>query len=108
MKLKDEELKERAMKVLRVSNVDKEQLRKAYRKKVREVHPDISNKDDNIIKLVIQSYAYLIRKDGPTSHLENDELVSSTIGSSVTPIQNYKTYEQWLQEQFFVGGIPSI
>ena len=107
MKFREDELKERAIKILNVgSNVTADQIRKAYRKKARQVHPDISNQEDMIMGIVNQAYSLLIGENAPTSLLENDSLVSLVIGLPVDPIEQFKTYEQWMYSQFYSGGIP--
>ncbi len=108
MKFREDELKERALKILEINSTDDEELKKAYRRKARQVHPDISNQDDKIMGVVSQAYAFLKRKEKPTSLLENDGLVSLIIGEKVTPIELVQRYENWQRTQFYSNGIPSI
>ena len=108
MKFKEDELMERALKVLETPLIDKKELKQAYRKKARQVHPDLTGKDSRLMGVVSQAYALLIGKERPTSLLENDELVSSIIGEKITPFKKIPTYEDLQKEQFYNNGIPSI
>ena len=71
-----------------------------------QVHPDISNKDVRIFKIVDQAYDLLNGKNTPTHLLEDDNLASLVIGLPVDPIEQSKTYEQWMYNQFYSDGIP--
>ena len=108
MKFRDDELRERAIKILKVdSAADANQIRKAYREKAKKVHPDIAKKDSRIMGIVSQAYALLIGKNNaPTSLLEDDGLVSLVIGLPVDPIEQTKTYKQWVDSQFYSDGVP--
>ena len=108
MKFREDELMERALKILEINLTEDKELRQAYRMKAKQVHPDLTKKDDKIMGAVSQAYALLKNKKRPTSLLENDELVSLIIGEKVTPINQTFTYEQWQKEQFYNNGRPSI
>jgi curved DNA-binding protein CbpA len=109
MKFREDELKERARNLLGINNkADEKQIQKAYRKKVKEIHPDITKNNDKIMGLISQAYALLKGRNRPLSLLESDNLVSSIINNPITPINQTFTYEQWQREQFYSDGIPSI
>lgn len=108
MKFRDDELRERALKILDInSNASTDQIRKAYRKKARQIHPDVSANDDRIMGIVNQAYALLNGENASVTLLEDDGLASLVIGLPVDPIEQSKTYEQWMYSQFYSDGIPS-
>jgi len=102
MIFRDEELTQRARKILGVDNTaDGIKIKRAYRKKARQIHPDISNADDRVMGVVNQAYSLLTGKSEPTTLLENNDLVSLLIGLPVDPIEQIQTYDQWLKNKFY-------
>ncbi len=110
MKLRDQEITDRARKILGLSEgAPQENIQKAYRRKAKQVHPDIGERDERIMGAINQAYARLTPgKSGPTSLLENDKLVELLINLPVDPIEQTKTYEEWMLDRFYNLGSDSI
>lgn len=108
MRFKEDELRERAEDVLEVNNsATKQELRKAYREKARKFHPDLTGNDGRLIGAISQAYALLKGKCGPITLLKDDRLISILTGKEVIPFKKVPSYEDWRQQQFFWGGVPS-
>ncbi|HKJ69124.1 MAG TPA: J domain-containing protein [bacterium] len=110
MKLRDQEITDRARKVLDIAGeASPEEIKQAYRKKAKQVHPDIGERDERIMGAINQAYARLTPgKSAPTSLLENDKLVQMLINLPVDPIEQTKTYEEWMLDRFYNLGSDSI
>jgi len=111
MKSKDTELIERAMKLLCIdSRYDLKSARKSFIAKMKLVHPDGPNgfkknvpgfDNTEIARLLIQAYGLIIKRNFPTSMLENDFLVGTMLNGEIVPISQTTSAEKWSAEKFY-------
>lgn len=108
--LRDHEITSRAWKILDIepgSAVD--EIKVAFRKKAKQVHPDLGERDERIMGLLNQAYSRLIPgKSGPTSLIEDDKLVEFVINLPVDPIAQTQSYEEWMLNRFYDMDNDSI
>lgn len=107
-----ESLEERAKKVLglaRNQDIDEEKLKKVFRQKAKETHPDINPENERSIeyfKLILQAKNYLKDKEGNKKLLKNDKLVEEYLGEPIEKLEKsyeelMKAYENWRRNQFY-------
>jgi len=104
-------LRERAALVLRVDeNASKANIAFAYRKLVKQYHPDMEGGDADIFRVISEAYALLtMGKISRRPLLSDDELVSRIIGTSIEPLVDALTesekYKQWHKSHFYGVGV---
>lgn len=111
---KEFELRERATQILGLNRIySSKEARESYVRQIKMIHPDIvigfidNIPNDDLTKLVIQAYHFLVERKGPTTMLENDDLVSTLIGK-ITPIKETKEYGIWNSSNFYDSFNNSI
>lgn len=111
---KEFELRERATKILGLNRVySKTEPRKAYIRQIKKIHPDLvighvdDIPNDELTRLVIQAYHFLVERKGPVTMLEDDNLVFKLIGKR-TPIKETKDGYDWNASKFYDDFSKSI
>jgi hypothetical protein len=104
-KLRSIEIRERALRILGVQSVwESERIRRNFHRQIRLVNPDGPRRSEQqvpgydnaeVARLLIQAYRHLTGAGGPTTMLENDELVGRLLDGAITPIRETTTDEDW-------------
>lgn len=105
------EIKERAMGILAVSSIyDSAEIRRNFLRQIRLVHPDGPHRHEqnvpgftnsDIARLLIQAYTLLCGRNGPTTMLENDDLVGKLLNGNITPIDQTASPEDVFIDRFY-------
>jgi len=102
-----ETLIKKAKLVLGIDKITDKKLKKTYRKKIFQYHPD-KNKTPlakEISSLIIESYNFLIGKINKPSLLKEDALISLVTGIPISTLEDLsklpRDYEGWNITQFY-------
>ena len=111
MKHRSIEIDERAQAILGVtSRYDIEAIKRNFRRQLRLLNPDgpdapaqgVPGYDNSLLaRLLIQAYGRLIGRPGPTTMLENDDLVGILLDGDITPMDQTTSAETWNARQFY-------
>lgn len=91
------------------AEINPEKLRKAFRQKARDNHPDLNpeqKKSTQYFKLVVQAKNHLEGQEENIKLLEDKKLVEEFLGEPVQELgSSYKeflsAYEKWRRNQFY-------
>ena len=110
-KLRNIELRQRALKLLAVDTIyNTEQIKHNFRRQMKLVNPHGPNRfqqfvpgysNAEIARLIIQAYRFLTIGTGPTTMLENDDLVGTMLEGDITPMSETAADEDWNVNQFY-------
>ena len=105
------ELRDRALRILGVNSVhDSAEMKQNFRRQIRLVNPNGPQRNSHTVpgfrngemaRLLIQAYCFLNRGNCPTTMLEDDALVGTLLGGSITPMSRTRTPEGWNATQFY-------
>jgi len=104
MKLKEFGLEERAKQILglaKKADIDLEEIKKYFRKKAKEYHPDVSREEKASLyfRLITQARDCLKKPRDSFNLLEDDGLVRDFLGEK--PEELGKSYNEWLISHFY-------
>ncbi len=103
MKFREFGLEERAKQILglaKKADIDLEEIKKYFRKKAKEYHPDVSREEKASLyfRLITQARDYLEKKE-TFDLIEDGELVEEFLGEK--PEELGKTYHEWHISHFY-------